>query len=418
MAQRKTTIQIIHSDIGVPEGEKFKLIGNVELQHEDIVVFCDSLYQYQDSNYVEAFGHVHVIQGDSVHLWGDFMTYNGDSLLAKVRYNVIMDDGKVILNTDSLDYDVQSKIGHYFEGGTLRDSINRLESEIGYYYTEIDEMIFIDSVKVYTPEYTMYSDTLLYQTETKIITIVGPITIYGDDRTLYSEDGWYNSITSHAELYKNNKLTYGEYVGIADTMVIDSITSTAIMRKNIHLVDTVNNIIVEGHYGEVLKDNDYAFVTERAMAILVGERDSLYIHGDTISALKDSLENSIVRAFYHTRFYNVDLQGLCDSMTYVTSDSTVYLSGEPVVWADENQMTAEDIDMLMSENTVKEFHLNNRAMIINQLDSVLFNQIKGRNMVGHVRNGDLYLVDVNGNGETLYYPEDKDGIIGMHKGEG
>ena len=36
------------------------------------------------------------------------------------------------------------------------------------------------------------------------------------------------------------------------------------MHQNIHLYDTVNNVIVEGNYGEVTKNNDYAYVTERA----------------------------------------------------------------------------------------------------------------------------------------------------------
>lgn len=54
-------------------------------------------------------------------------------------------------------------------------------------------------------------------------------------------------------------------------------------------------------------------------------------------------------------------------------------------------------------------------MIINRIDSTKYNQIKGRDMVGHMQNNELYLVDVNGNGETLYYPDDKGVIIGMNK---
>ena len=73
-------------------------------------------------------------------------------------------------------------------------------------------MFFKDSVKVYTPEYTMYSDTLKYQTETKVITILGPTNIYGDiPNPLFGERLVY-SLTSHAELYKNNHLTYNEYL--------------------------------------------------------------------------------------------------------------------------------------------------------------------------------------------------------------
>lgn len=417
VAQKKATIQILHADFYKPEpaNNRNKLIGNVRLKHENLLMSCDSLYQYSDSNYIEAYGHVHAVQNDTINLWGDFMTYNGNNQLAKVRDNVVMNDRKVTLTTDFLDYDALNKVGYYFNKGTLKDTINTLNSEFGYYYTTDDEMFFKDSVQVYTPEYTMYSDTLRYNTVSKIITILGPTTIYGENRNLYSENGWYNSLTSHAELYKNNKISYSEYLGQADTIVVDSITNTAIMKNNIHLYDTVNNVIVNGHYGELLKNNEYAYVTQQALLTLVGSPDSLFVHGDTLSVSKDTAARNVMKAYYHTKFYNTDLQGRCDSMVFLVADSTVYLYGSPIVWASGNQMTATDIDMLMSNNAVKEFHLNEKAMIINEVDSIKYNQIKGRNMVGHMRNNELYLVDVNGNGETLYYPEDKGGIIGLNK---
>lgn len=417
IAQKESKIRILHADFYKPETamNRSKLIGNVKLRQNDVLMFCDSLYQYSDSNYVEAFGNVHAIQNDTLHLWGDYMNYNGTTQLAKVRDNVVLQDPKITLTTDFLDYNAFTRIGYYFNEGTIKDSTTTLISNEGYYFTRDNEMFFKDSVRVTTPEYDLYSDTMKYQTETKIISILGPTTIYGDNRTLYSEDGWYNSLNAHAELYKNNKLTYNEFYGKADTIWVDSISGTAILRNNIHLYDSVNNVIVEGNYGEVLKNNDYAYVTEQGMLILVGKQDSLFIHGDTLSVSKDSSGNNVMKAYYHTKFFNPKLQGVCDSMSFPTADSTVYLYGNPVVWASGNQMTADDINMLLRNNMVHQFHLNNKAMIVNQMDTVKFNQIKGRNMIGHMQNNELYLVDVDGNGETLYYPDDKGAIIGMNK---
>lgn len=422
-AQNKAIIKIIHSDSTMPnlKTNVYRLIGNVHLQHANMQLFCDSLYQYADSNYIEAFGNVHAIQhdpksveNDTVNLWGDFMTYNANTEKAKVRNNVIMKDPQITLTTDFLDYDAGTQVGNYFNGGTIKDSINTLISDIGIYYVPINETFFKDSVRVYTPDYTMYSDTMKYQTETKIITILGPTTIVGDNRTLYSEDGWYNSLTSHSELYKNNHITYNEYQGQADTIVIDSISQNAILKENLHLVDTANNIIIEGEYGEVWKNNDYAFVTDRALMILVGA-DSLFIHGDTLSVSKDSIGNNVMKAYYYTKFYSLDMQGRCDSMVFPVADSTVYLYIDPIVWATGNQMTGTTIDMLLKNNQVDRFHLNNKAMIINQIDTVMFNQIKGRKMTGYMRDNELFKVDIEGNGEVLYYTDDQGEIIGLNK---
>ena len=416
-AQQKDVIDILHADTYAVNMKSNidSLLGNVRLKHKNMLMFCDKLYNHRDSNYVEAFGNVHVIQNDTLNLWGDFMLYNGNTEFAKVRDNVIMKDPKITLTTDFLDYDAANRVGYYFNKGTIKDSINTLISDIGYYYLPINEMFFKDSVKVYTPEYTMYSDTLKYQTETKVITILGPTNIYGDNRTLYSENGWYNSLTSHAELYKNNHLTYNEYLGRADTLIVDSLSGKAIMHQNIHLYDTVNNVIVEGNYGEVTKNNDYAYVTERAQLILVGKTDSLFVHGDTLSSSKDSLGNNVLKAYYNTKFFNHDLQGICDSMIFPVADSTVYLFGTPIVWASGNQLTGTTIDMHLKNNEVDLFHLNNKAFIVNQLDTAKFNQIKGRNMTGYIRHNELYLVEVDGNGESIYYPDDKGVIIGLNK---
>lgn len=414
---QKATIDIIHSDLSRLETATgiYKLIGNVRLVHQSLTMSCDSLYRYADSNYIEAFGNVHAVQSDTINLWGDFMTYNGNTEFAQVRNNVTMKDQKITLTTDFLDYDAANRIGNYFNGGTIKDSINTLISEIGYYYLPINEMFFKDSVKVYTPDYTMYSDTMKYQTETKIITILGPTNIYGDNRTLYSENGWYNSLTSHAELYKNNHLTYNDYVGVADTIVVDSLTNNAVMRQHITLHDTVNNILVQGHYGEVWKKNDYAFITERALLTIVGDGDSLFIHGDTLFMNKDSLGNNVMKAYHNTKFYNTELQGVCDSMVFPTVDSTIYLHTFPIVWASGNQMTADLISMHLKENKVDHFDLHTKAMIVNQIDSAMFNQIKGRNMTGLVTNNELYRVNVNGSGEALYYPDDQGIPIGLNR---
>ena len=71
--------------------------------------------------------------------------------------------------------------------------------------------------------------------------------------------------------------------------------------------------------------------------------------------------------------------------------------------------------MHMKNNQVDQFHLNTRAMIVNPLDSTKYNQIKGRKMTGYIRNNELYFVYVDGNGEVLYYPDDKGVIIGLNK---
>ena len=38
-------------------------------------------------------------------------------------------------------------------------------------------------------------------------------------------------------------------------------------------------------------------------------------------------------------------------------------------------------------------------------------------MVGYFANNELFKIDVDGNGQTIYYPKDKDAIIGVNRAE-
>ena len=247
---KKAKVKIVNADsllVGTL-GKPSRFIGNVHMTHENTLMWCDSLYQYElpDSNYLEAFGHVRVIKNDSIRMSGDYMYYDANKKLIQVRRNVTLEDPQMILTTDFLDYDGLFDIGYYFNWGQLKDSQNTLDSKKGNYFTQTKIALFKDSVKVNSPEYLIFSDTLKYNTETKLVSILGPTNIYGkedENNTLYSEDGWYDSNLGHAELYKNNRVTHQSYEGVADTMVIDSITGMAYLYWNVTLVDTVNNVI-------------------------------------------------------------------------------------------------------------------------------------------------------------------------------
>ena len=213
-------------------------------------------------------------------------------------------------------------------------------------------------------------------------------------------------------------------LGVADTMVMDSVRKEAQLYRNITLVDSVNNTIVKGHYGWMNQLTNEAFVTDSALLVMVGRGDSLFLHSDTLFMLQDSAKNNILLAYHRVRFYSRDIQGACDSMVYNTPDSLISLYLDPVAWASGYQITAERMSLLTGRNSVKEFYLDTKAMMIGQRDTVrrdsgwMFDQIKGRNMTGYFADNELYQVYVDGSGETIYYPDDQGVIIGANKATG
>ena len=60
-------------------------------------MYCDSALFYEASNSFDAYGHVRMLQGDTLTLTSDVLFYNGIDRLARARYNVVLKHQKTIL---------------------------------------------------------------------------------------------------------------------------------------------------------------------------------------------------------------------------------------------------------------------------------------------------------------------------------
>ena len=182
----KTMVYLLHSDLLRfdkklnPDAQIVE--GNVVFRHDSVYMYCDSAYFYSKTNSLEAFGQVKMNQGDTLFLYGDYLFYDGNSQIAMVRENVRMENRNTTLLTDSLNYDRILNLGYYFEGGTLTDEDNVLTSDWGEYSPETKMAAFNRDVKLVNPQFTLTSDTLKYNTTTKVANILGPSDIVSDER--------------------------------------------------------------------------------------------------------------------------------------------------------------------------------------------------------------------------------------------
>jgi lipopolysaccharide export system protein LptA len=426
--QNKAKIEIQSANTGAQRanlGPNVRLlIGNVKLRHDNTIMHCDSAYfhDYKDSTFIEAFNHIHIIQNDSIHLYGDKLTYNSTEGIARVRENVKIEKQDITVLTEYLDYDRVRNFGYYFNGGEVLSGQNTLISELGYYYPDLSEIHFKDSVVVENPRYTIFSDTLKYHTVTEVTSILGPTFIHSDNNLIYSERGIYDTKNDKARLFKGLNQSYvqgKENLLKGDTIYYDRQQGLGEAFNHFELHDTTNNIIIAGDYGYYNELTQYALATKRAQLLQIYQQDTLYLHADTLKAIPLVDEDSrLVKAYYNVKFFRSDMQGRCDSMVYDFRDSTNTFYNNPVIWAQQNQMSAQTIKLFSKNNALYKAELINSAFIIApEMDSLHFNQIKGRNMTGHIRNNELYRIDVDGNGQTIYYPKDNDIVIGVNRAE-
>ena len=394
------------------------LKDDVVFFHEGAFMYCDSAYLYEQSNRFEAFSNVEINQGDTIFVYGDYLHYEGNTRLAKLRNNVRMEDSQATLFTDSLNYDRMNNLGYYFEGGMLVDEENELTSFWGQYNPENNESLFSDSVKLVNEQYTIFADTLKYNTRTKIADILGPSTIVSDSGYIHTTRGWYNTISDDSQLldrstvYSSNE----DKTLTGDTIYYNRKSGLGTVHGNMHLQDTAKKMILQGNYGYYNEKTEFALATDSAFAIEYSQTDSLFLHGDTLTMLTDSIDREI-KAFHNVRFYRNDLQGVCDSMEYISKDSILYMYIEPIIWHENNQIIGQEMNIYLNDSTIDKVHVKNYAFSIqDRQKGDQYNQLKGRDMTAHFKDGELRYILVEGDAQSLYYLEEDDGtIIGLNK---
>ena len=419
-SQKATKIDLINAnslEFDKNFGEDVKrLIGNVALKHDDTYLYCDSAYLYSASNSVDAYGNIR-INTNTVEITGQMLNYNGNTKTAVLHKNVKMTDNKMILTTEHLSYNTRTNIGTYYTGGKITDPENILTSNIGYYYADNKTFFFKNNVVLINERYTMKSDTLMYNTDSEVSNFYGPTNIVSEENTIYCENGWYDTKNDNAQFNKNACFSNKEQNLKGDSLYYDRQIGFGKVFNNIVINDTIKKVILKGDYAEYYESEGVSMITQNALLIHNVDNDTLFLHADTLKAFFDSAgTGKTILAYNKAKFFKSDMQGIADSIVYSFADSTISMYVKPMLWTEENQMSADTIFIKLDSSQINQMFLYSSSFIISQNDSIRFNQVKGKNLVGYFSDNDLKKIDVNGNGETLYYvKDDKNKLIGINK---
>ena len=417
---KKTKVYLIHSntlsfDKAVKPDAQI-LNGDVCFRHDSSYMYCDSAYFFEQTNSLEAFSNVRMEQGDTLFVYGDYLFYDGNTQVAYLRENVRMENGQVTLFTDSLNYERIPNIGYYFEGGLIVDSLNQLSSFYGQYSPETKLAVFNDSVQVENPDFTLYSDTLHYDTESKVATILGPSVIVSDSGTIHTSRGWYDTVNNASLLLDQSQVESGEKILIGDSIFYNRDTGMGEVYGNMSLIDTAQHVTLQGEYGYYNEQTGYAFATDSARFLEYSQGDTLFLHADTLQMVTVDSVYREIKAYYGVRFYRIDMQGVCDSMQFNTRDSVLYMYTEPVLWNEQYQLYGDTIAIYMNDSTIEYAHVIQFAFAAQHVDSRYYNQLKGNDLKAYFEGQAVHQIDVAGNAESIFYPLEKDGAkVGMNE---
>lgn len=417
---KQTLIYLEKSDLVRFDNENLPdiqvLVGNVILRHDDVYLYCDSAHLNQNTNSFRAFGHIKIEQGDSLEIYSKKLNYNGNTRIAELHRDVKMINGEVTLYTDTLIYNRNKNLGYYTCGGKLVDSLNTLVSKHGYYYSDSKLAEFKYNVVGINSNSTIESDTLTYDTESKIATILGPTYIlHSDSTTIYSELGWYNSGTDQSELLKESLINHGKGKTLeGDTIFYDKSIGIGEAFHNVVLKDSLNKIRLHGHYGYYKEEGEIGIITDSAMMVEYSQKDTTYIHGDTLYSYAKGEDEKMTLVYRNVRLYNDQFQGVCDSLTFFSGDSILHLMQMPIIWNSNQQITGDTIHIHPKNGSIGKMHVVNNAIMIQEEDTIHYNQVSGKEIMAYIKDEELDYVDISGNVESIFYPNDQGDLIGLN----
>lgn len=456
-----------------------RLIGNVKLLHNETEMTCDSAYVYPDQHF-EAFGHV-VVNKDTLWLYGDYMDYMSETGIGKVRGKLVtLLDGGTRLRTQFLDFDTEANVATFTKGGTIDKDDSLLESEEGKYDANEKLAIFFKKVEMKDDDYLIKSDSLHFFTEKEYAIFFRQTYLWSEDGFLSCLYGYYDKPNDHVFLADEAYIQTKEQEAWSDSAHYYRVIGEGELFNNIQIFDSAQYLLAFGDYGMIYEHEQASYLTQKPSAALFTQNvkdDTMFIKSDTMRIFSrpnpdfksgidtieqtpvdttiktvstiipndsidalwdgdiDSVSNAITaesvkeepahqdslhrffEAYNNVLFYHPEVQGKCDSFSYTVHDSLGEMFFDPVIWNQENQMTANKINILQRNNQIHQMELIEAGFITSVDDSLksYFNQVKGRDIVAHFRDNDLYEIEVFGNGQTIYYLRDKDKLSGINK---
>ncbi len=418
------------------------LAGKVRLRQGTSIFECDSCVITKRLNLFEAFGNVHIIDSDTTDVYADHLRYLTDKRIAYLDNNVKLTDGKGVLTTRNLEYDVNTKVGIYKNGGRVVNNNTVLTSEEGYYYTDLKDVYFKKNVRLKDPKYELESDSLLYNTETETSRFIAETFIKdSSNRTIKTREGYYNLKTGKAEFGQRPVIQDGAIQATGQTILSDDSTGITQIIGNAILVDTAaKTTVLAGNIFLNTKTETFLAV-KKPLMIIKQENDSIFIAADTLFSAKltdlysrkdsmrvkdstlkiDTLKgvhvvdiktkdstNRYFEAYPNVRIFSDSLQAVCDSMFYSYKDSVFRLYDKPVVWSKESQISGDTILLFTKNKKADKMEVFKNSFIASFIKPEIFNQVKSVRMDAYFVDGSIDSVRAKNQAECIYYIMDED----------
>ncbi len=347
-----------------------KVIGNVVITQDDLVINCNIAYQYITLKKIILVGDVVAVQ-DTVTLKTEKGFYDGNNKYAWSDTALYMDDGHINLTADSGNYSFSTKIANFFENVELIDTINTLNCDRLHYNYKNNKSVSVGNVKIADTTGTIYCDSLIHFRDTQLAYAYKNVKILGEQK---------GAVILGEELINNTAEKYSKITGNPILFQIDT-TKTG----------KIDTLLVSSKIMESWSDSTKRLVVTDSVKIIRGK----------FSALTDNA----------TLFRETN-----NIFTFRKSDE----HKPPVMWYGNSQVVGDSIRIFLKNKALRNINIVQDAFILTRSDSfdLRFDQISGKKIDMYFGAGELQKTFVDGNVLSIYYMYDGGKPNGLIKSSG
>ena len=465
---RQDSIIIYADTVNLLSGQNSaKAFGNVIIQKNDTIsAFANKLVYFGNEQVAELKEEV-VLQNGEQKLYSEDLIYDLAANIAHYHAKAVLTDSEQFISSKSGKYLIDESLVIFYDSVIVAGDEYSLRTDSLHFLADTTLVRFIGPTRIIQEESNIYcesgifdletnnailsgeaqyessrrrasADTILYQASDGEITLIGNAWMEEEDKEANAERIKYFSNEKRVEFSGNvyfrdsTRTARGEHIiyytetdefvseGRASLRQEGQILNADYLNKtesgrgmlasgNVIWIDTVQQVNLYCEEAFVTSDQSEIKAYGGMVHFISGmEDDSLHLTADTLLFVKDSSESSKgqIRAYRNVVGYKSDIQFIADSLHYDRADSLFKIIGDPLIWSDTTQFSGDTIFLQMVDDQIDKVYIDQNAIIINSIDEIFFNQMKGKQITADFMDQKLRNMKIRGNAQSVYYAVD------------
>ncbi len=406
----------------------------VKLRNRDVTLITD-IFNYDmelDLGYYDVGGELIDNQNRLTSLIGEYSPSTKDATFTdNVHLESLSSTDTLEIFTEHLVYNTNTHIAELNDYSRIISADGVIVTTNGVYNTEsTDTELYQRSTVTANNGNTLTGDTLFYNRNTGIGRAYGNIELQDTTNKviMYGDYGYYDELVDSAfvtgraravEYSQGDSLhLHGDTIRMFRVITLPVVPEVAapVVAQLTAAGDTISGSAFLADSVPVSKESaspalidSLSYLETRDSVVAPSATLESVVIPDSIVAVPDTVRYIV--AAPHVKFYRKDMQGVCDSMTFVSRDTMIWMNYKPIVWSENRQITGSTIQIHLNDSTVDWAKVPANAFMAEFIEDGYYNQLSGKEMVAKFINGELHHLDVNGNVLAISFLEENDSTI-------